>query len=70
MLYLEDYYNKLMKAHCESSHGGRDRMYNHYEQKGWMISRHACQLFESRCVACNRKRAPARSGIVVKPITT
>lgn len=63
----ENYYEKLLEAHIQSGHGGRDRMLFYLKQK-YVISKQSCTIFVSMCKTCTRKRAAPRKGIVVKPI--
>lgn len=64
---IEDYYDKLLVAHLETGHGGRDRMHYYCKQK-WIINKSACQLFASMCNTCDRKRVAPTKGVVVKSI--
>lgn len=69
MLPFEKYYEKLLEAHVQTGHGGRDRIFHNVEKK-FKISRNACAIFVSLCESCNRKKGFARKGLVVKPIIT
>lgn len=63
----ENCYDKLLEAHLQTGHGGRDRML-YYMKNKWLISKNTCKLFVSMCKICNRKRAAVRKSVVVKPI--
>lgn len=70
LVYLVPYencYDKLLEAHIETGHGGRDRMF-YYVKKKWVISKNTCAIFVSLCKTCIRKRAAPRKAVVVKPI--
>lgn len=69
MVALEDYYEKLMEAHIQTDHGGRDKMLYYIKEK-WRIIKSACEIFVSYCQTCNRKRVASKTGVVVKPIIT
>lgn len=66
MLAIEDYYDKLLEAHIQSGHGGRDKMLC-YSKKKWKICRSACEIFASCCKICDRKRSAPRRKTIVKP---
>lgn len=66
---VEDYYEKLLEAHIQTGHGGRDRMF-YFANSKWAIPRRACAIFSSLCTTCDRKKGFAKKGVVVKPITT
>ncbi|XP_051165171.1 KRAB-A domain-containing protein 2-like [Leptopilina boulardi] len=67
MVPFEEYYTKLMEAHTQTGHGGRDRMI-YYMKKKWRIPRNACEIFNNLCETCNLKKSSKRKGVVVKPI--
>lgn len=69
MVCVEDYYDKLLEAHIQTGHGGRDKMLYYIRDK-YRISKNACEVFASCCHTCNRKKALPKRGVVVKPITT
>lgn len=69
MVPFEEYFSKLLEAHIQTGHGGRDTML-FYIKKKWRISRIACEIFIQCCSTCNRKRTTIRKGVVVKPITS
>lgn len=69
MVPVEDYYEKLLEAHINTAHGGRDRMF-HYISKRWKIVKKSCEIFTSLCGTCSRKKGFAKQGLVVKPIIT
>lgn len=67
LLPYEDFYPKLVEAHTQTGHGGRDKML-YYIKKKWKIPRSACELFVKCCEFCNRKRSVPQKGVVVRPI--
>ncbi|XP_046608871.1 KRAB-A domain-containing protein 2-like [Neodiprion virginianus] len=67
MVPVEGYFEKLLEAHNQTGHGGRDEMLYYMKQK-WRIPRSACEIFISCCETCNRKKSTVRKGVVVKPI--
>lgn len=66
---MEDYFDKLVEAHVNTGHGGRDKLIYSLKNK-YRISRSACEIFPSCCESCNRKKSCIRKGVVVKPIVT
>lgn len=64
---IEDYYEKLLDAHVDTGHGGRDRVIYQIENK-FIISKPACAIFVSLRKVCSRKKAKPKSGVVIKPI--
>lgn len=67
LICYENYFEKLLEAHVQTGHGGRDRMH-FYTKNKWVISIKACAIFASLCQVCVRKRAAPKKGVVVKPI--
>ena len=70
LIYLvpfENIYDKLLEAHIQTGHGGRDRMH-YYVKKKWVISKNSCAIFAAICQTCNRKRAAPVKNVVVKLI--
>ncbi|XP_033231471.1 zinc finger and SCAN domain-containing protein 12-like [Belonocnema kinseyi] len=72
MVALEDYYEKLLEAHLQTSHGGRDKIMYYLKDKCEVL-KEACVLFVSCCQICNRKRvtpkrlAPSKGAVNYKP---
>lgn len=69
MIALEDFYGKLLEAHLQTGHGGRDKMI-YYSREKWVVTKDACNIFTTCCQTCNRKRAAPKTGVVVKPISS
>lgn len=70
LIYLVPYencYDKLLEAHIQTGHGGRDRMF-FYAKTKWVLSKNSCAIFASMCTICNRKRAAPKKHVVTKPI--
>lgn len=67
LVAYEDHFPKLVEAHCQSGHGGRDRTLDKLKGKS-LIPRSAVDLFVSCCSTCNRKKPAIREGVVIKPI--
>lgn len=63
----ENSYEKLLEAHTQTGHGGRDRMY-YYAKTKWVLSKNSCAIFASMCKICDRKRAAPQKNVVTKPI--
>lgn len=54
-LAYQDYFEKLVEAHVNTGHGGRDRIL-YYCRNKWIIPKPACSLFVSLCQICARKK--------------
>ncbi|XP_051160539.1 KRAB-A domain-containing protein 2-like [Leptopilina boulardi] len=67
VIAIEDYYEKLLEAHIQTGHGGRDRML-YYIRNKWRISRQACELFIQCCESCNRKKSFSKK--IIEPINS
>ncbi|XP_029162592.1 KRAB-A domain-containing protein 2-like [Nylanderia fulva] len=67
VIAMEDYYDKLLEAHIQTGHGGRDKM-QYYIKEKYRITKVACEIFVSCCGTCNRKRVAPKRGVVIKPI--
>ncbi|XP_046605009.1 KRAB-A domain-containing protein 2-like [Neodiprion virginianus] len=67
MVPVEGYFEKLLEAHNQTGHGGRDNMLYYMKQK-LRIPRSASEIFISCCETCNREKSTVRKGVVVKPI--
>ena len=67
MVAAEDLYDKLLEAHIQTGHGGRNKML-YYAKNEWKVLRPACQLFSTCCKTGNRKRAAPKKGVIVKLI--
>lgn len=53
---IEDYYEKLLDAHVDTGHGGRDRVVYKIQNK-YIIPKPACAIFVSLCKVCSRKKS-------------
>lgn len=69
MVATEDYYDKLLEAHVQTGHGGRDKILYYLKEK-FRIPKVASEIFVKCCQTCNRKRAAPKKGVVIKPIVT
>lgn len=67
LITMEEFYPKLLEAHVETGHGGRDKML-HYIKKKWKIPRSAVELFPAMCETCAHKRPDMAKRVVVRPI--
>lgn len=66
---VEDMYPKLLEAHLQTGHGGRDKIL-FYAAKKWILPKKACSLFVKLCKSCTRKKTTPKNGVVIKPIVT
>ena len=67
MVAAEDLYDKLLEAHIQTGHGGRDKML-YYAKNIWKVPKTACQLFTTCCKTCNGIQVAPKKGVIVKPI--
>lgn len=67
MTPMEEYHEKIEKAHHNTGHGGRDKII-YYLKNNSFIPRSAISLFLEMCETCNSKKSGRNLGVVVKPI--
>ena len=67
MVAAQDLYEKLLEAHMQTGHGGREKML-YYAKSKWKVPKPTSHLFFACCKNCNRKQAAPKKGVIVEPI--